>query len=45
MGDDVRDLIEALVALLVVVATVALVWWFVFGSGLTAPAGFVYAQY
>lgn len=45
MSDDARDLIEVLAAVLVVLATVALVWWFVFGSGLTAPAGFVYAQY
>ena len=45
MSDDARDLIEAVGALLAVLVTVALVWWFVFGSGLTAPAGFVYAQY
>lgn len=42
MGDDGR---EFLTAAFVVALAVFAVWWFVFGSGLTAPAGFVYAQY
>lgn len=42
MGDDGR---EFLAAAFVVALAVLAVWWFVFGSGLTAPAGFVYAQY
>ena len=45
VGDDARQLIEALLAVLIVVGCVFIVWWFVFGSGLTAPAGFVYVQY
>lgn len=45
MGDDARQLIEALLTVLIVVGCVFIVWWFVFGSGLTAPAGFVYVQY
>lgn len=34
----------ALAAAIVIVCAFA-VWWFVFSSGLNAPAGFVYAQY
>lgn len=39
------DVDRVAVAALVVVAAMAIVWWFVFDSGLNAPAGFVYAQY
>ncbi|MCI1665227.1 MAG: hypothetical protein LKI25_02505 [Atopobiaceae bacterium] len=34
-----------LVGFAVVVGVAALIIWFLFGSGLTAPAGFIYSQY
>lgn len=37
--------VRVCVAAAVVVAAAYAVWWFVFSSGLLAPAGFVYAQY
>lgn len=44
MPDD-QHVIRFLLAAIVVFACVVAVWWFVFGSGLNAPAGFVYEQY
>lgn len=37
--------VRVCVAVAVVVVAAYAVWWFVFSSGLLAPAGFVYAQY
>ena len=38
------DLDRVAVAAIVVIVAAFAVWWFVFSSGMNAPAGFVYAQ-